>query len=168
MFTYKSLLEACVNLDIDPTLRGDNILATARPIEVYDEPFDLTEIGFPEEELSEVLNIGILINNLISQTSNHHNLTTETGKKKYHTQRNIDKILPTLFTSQPYWLKRGLKKIKQPEGLKLYLCYGNVFQVDHSAVKSIRDLNQALHKANREADIKLANSRNKMNDWYVG
>lgn len=159
MLTHESLRQACINLELNPDERGNSILASSRDLSLKSEIFDLDTIHFPEEEMNQVLEIGKIINNLISQYKfpGTFDLTNKKGKLEYYRNGAIDKIMPTLQKSANFWLKRGLEKLGQSE-LRLEFHNGLVFEVDPKYYESMEKMTEQLEEFRRDFRIKEAAS----------
>lgn len=158
MINYESLIKACVNLELDPTLVGGNhFLEKSRPIDAYDNPINLEDIGFPDEELKQVVEIGKIIFNLKSQfVSGCYNLGTVEGKERHKRDSAIKSILPTLEESLNFWFKSGLKKSKEWKDLVIY--NGRVFELNPGYQKFMEEMNKRLAEVHRDFIIKQAKS----------
>lgn len=159
MINYESLIQACVTLELDPTFIGGNYRTiNSYPLGTYEKPFDLKEIGFPEEEMEQVLEIGKIIYNLRSQLNPIHsyNLGTEKGKSDYKKDHNIGSILPALEESIIFWLKSGFKKSKEPKDLVIH--NGRIFEFNPEYSKIMEKMDEDLKVFHRENIKKSADS----------
>lgn len=158
MLDYKSLIKACRNLKLDPTKFGDNPFMDSHPVQSFKEPFDFGEINFPEKQLVQILRIGQIIYNLVSQTPTSHVfvLTKNKGKEKYQRYENIKKILPLLVESLDFWLKSGLAKCKSDKNL--VVLNGRVFEVDPKQTAKMDGMNDYMKEVHRDFLYKEAMS----------
>lgn len=150
MLEVTYLIEACKNLGLNPKERGDNkIEATSRLCSAKKEPFDFNSIGFPIKELNQVLKIGEIINNLISQTKLFgHYGSGKSEEKAKERDLSIERILPILEESLTFWLEKGIKKCK---GDKILLIHnGIVYEEDPEYQKSIDEMNERMEEVHED------------------
>jgi hypothetical protein len=145
MFTHKSLLESCKNLELDPEKRGTNFWTQSWPANAFEQPIDLLIIDFPKEEKDEVLAIGMLINNLHSQIESF-------GAGDYKHDEKIKKFLSIAEEAQQFWFDKGLKKIMTGER-KFILCNGIVYEIDPDSRKRMDEFNERAERGRRMSPI---------------
>ena len=165
MIKYEFLIEACKEAGLDPEKRGDNeIGANSWSMDTGKIPFDFTTIKFPSFELEQVIMIGKIINNLISQSMlvKSYNLTTEKGKRECKTDRTIMEILPTMNRSVKYWLTKGLAKCEEKKELIIY--NGFVYEIDPSFKESMERMNKSMRELHRDYLCKMQASWEKSKD----
>lgn len=140
MFTYQQLSEACRNIGLNPRIKKDrNLLLNSRSCDVYEEPFDLAKIKFPEKELLQVTKIGTMIYNLFSQQKfpEFFNCINAQGKRELRDTNLIKNFLPTALEAQAFWFEKGLKACgANPDDFELHY-NGKVYKVDHTARKEM-------------------------------
>ncbi len=153
MFKYSELLEACKRSEVDPFLKGCNL--EAKTILAGCKYFDLSQISFPKEELGQVLSIGLMVENLISQVQ--PNTFSVVGKNE-----KIKKMLKTAMESQEFWFKKGLELSATDKILILH--NGNVLEKDPKHDELMEEFNSGLQKIVEDASSKekasWASSRN--------
>lgn len=144
MIDYKSLVKTCKNLKLDPDKFGDNPFVDGHPLGAYKEPFSFETIKFPQKQLVQVLMIGQIIYNLVSQSNyyHHYNLTTKEGKKELLRDNAIKEIIPILTLSLDFWLNSGLQKCKVQKELISY--NGIFFEVDPIQTEKMDEMNKAM------------------------
>lgn len=142
MFNYNHLLDACKNLDIDPTVKGSgNLSLEARPVDVFDQPVNLVELGFPDNEREQVEEIGIMVYNLTSQMKfpEFFNCITDEGKQELELHNKAKKFLPTVQEAQTFWFQKGLQACKADENDFDLHYNGKVYKVNHAAQKRMSE-----------------------------
>lgn len=157
MLTHSSLVEACKNLHLDSTIQGKNFYASARPLEGFENPFDLSSINFPETERAEVEKIGVLIHNLYSQIKFPRVYFGKEGMREHARDTMIEKFLPTAIEAMDFWFKKGLKVCKV-DRKEFTLYYGVIYEVDPEYQISMERMNAAMKKVREEYIVKSARS----------
>jgi hypothetical protein len=151
MLDYRALIKACRELKLNPSKFGNNSLeADSHILGVYKDPFDLETINFPKKETEQVLMIGQIIFNLISQKSlfNHFNLMTAAGKEEYRRTKDIKRIMPLLIDSLDFWLTSGLKKCHSEK--KLISHNGKIYEVDPGYGEMMQKMNEEMREVHKD------------------
>ena len=140
MFTHDSLTKACIDFGLDPNKIGKNSQGKKnRRIGAFPDPFDLKTINFPEEELIEVREIGIIIQNLISQSKD--TFYSRKGEEDPTTEL-IDQLLPIIEGALIFWFEKGIKKCKTNK--KFVPFNGKIYELDEEHRKSLDEFNNAM------------------------
>jgi len=155
MFTYQSLLEACREKGLDPEKRGPNELDATNSyrLDTFRERFDLTSIDFPSFELEQILKIGEMINNLVSQTKFG---SFHSGLEDLMKDRSITKMITFLEESIQHWLSKGLEKCTEKKDLVTY--HGFVYEINPEYQISMDTMNKEMADVHRDFIRKQANS----------
>lgn len=165
MLKYDHLVEACLEIGLNSKKRGHNeIGANSWRMDTFKDPFDFTSINFPLFELDQIIMIGKIINNLISQSQlvKSYNLTSEEGKVEYKTNRAIMEIIPIMDKSINYWLSKGLEKCDNKKELVIH--NGFVYEIDPSFKESMERMNKSMKELRRDYLCKMQASWEKSKD----
>jgi len=159
MFTYTQLHEACSRIKLNPDITGKNPEAKSHLCSTAEKCFNLRSIKFPEKETKEVVQIGNLINNLISQKNfpSHYNLGTKEGKEEYRRDQAIDKMILIAQDSLEYWLMVGLRNSSKPK-TKLIIHNGMVYKEDPAFHKAMIEMDKGRMEHRRDFRRKQAHS----------
>lgn len=159
MIDYHAWIKACKELKLDPNKFGDNSLeADSQVLGTCTDSFDLETINFPKKETEQVLRIGQIIYNLISQTAlnNHFNLMKAKGVEEYRRTKLIRRIMPLLNESLNFWLKSGLEKCKSKKELISH--NGKVYEINPDYNMTLKKMNDDMKKVHEDFQKKSSAS----------
>jgi uncharacterized protein YutE (UPF0331/DUF86 family) len=138
MLTARQITEQCDIWNIESKVFStNNIYATSKPFHSFDTPLDkddLEAIGFPPHIATHVVDIGVIVNNLISQQKRGY---IAKGSMAHYLERAI-KIA---MDAQNHWFEEARMVAEfAPASLELYM--GKVFKTDPEKMKAMEELNQ--------------------------
>lgn len=143
--TYGILKRTCRRLKLNPDIFGLYPFTDSVPISCFKSDFNFDDIpNFPISNLEQVLLIGQIIRNLISQKV-HKGIWVVSCKKDMkdlEKNRIIDEIVILWTPIMKEWLDVGLKKVKSDK--KLMICNGQVYEVNPIEVQKMQNFNNYM------------------------
>jgi len=143
--TYKDLKSICKRYGLYPDIFGNYPLSESIPIDCFNKEFDFGKISdFPFNILEQVLMIGQIIHNLISQkvSSKTWNLSLKKDVKDKERNSLINDLVLEWEPIMKEWLDKGLEKAKSDKKFKI--SNGQVFEVDQNEIEKMKRINKEM------------------------
>lgn len=139
----------CTRVGINPEHRGTNPMADSQPAYAKKDPISMNSLPFRAEIRRELLGIGKILNNLISQQKfpAHYKLG------EIDTKKALQELVVQGEKYFQWWFDQGVNENSSvTEHYQTH--HGRIFEIDSEALKRQKKMNENLMKNHREFIVK--------------